>query len=134
MELNVNIKCDGLVDVLNRLCDTLGANVISNTIQTDSEVKPQEQKAKADEEPKRAEVKPIEPNSTEDAKVSTEPQSEETKEAAVTLEDVSTLAKQKAAAGKSAEVKGIIHRFNAQKISDIQPEHYTEVIAELEVL
>lgn len=53
---------------------------------------------------------------------------------AVTFEEVSTLAKQKALSGKNVEVKNIIQSLGFKKISEIPAEKYADIIKELEAL
>ena len=52
----------------------------------------------------------------------------------VTFETVSTLAKKKAANGKSSKVKAIITECGVKKLSDIPQEFYVDVFKKLEVI
>ena len=71
-------------------------------------------------EPKQSQV--VEPKKTE----------EEIKQP--TLEQVRGLLAQKSQEGKSAEVKALIEKFGASRLSEIQPESYLDLMAEAEVL
>lgn len=48
------------------------------------------------------------------------------------LEDVRAVLAQKATAGFKAEVKALLGKFNAEKLSDIRPEDYEELMNEAE--
>lgn len=48
------------------------------------------------------------------------------------LEDVRAVLAQKATAGFKAEVKALLGKFNAEKLSDIRPEDYEELMKEAE--
>ena len=59
----------------------------------------------------------------------------ETKKApAVTLEKVRSVLADKSRAGHTAEVRAIIARYGADKLSEIDPENYEAVIKEAEAL
>lgn len=51
-----------------------------------------------------------------------------------TLEEVRGLLARKSQEGKSAEVKALIEKFGASRLSDIQLESYAALMAEAEVL
>lgn len=51
-----------------------------------------------------------------------------------TLEEVRGLLARKSQEGKSAEVKALIEKFGASRLSEIQPEHYRALMAEAEGL
>lgn len=61
-----------------------------------------------------------------------EPQVEEVKQP--TLEEVRGLLARKSQEGKSAEVKALIDKFGASRLSEIQPENYLALMAEAEGL
>lgn len=52
----------------------------------------------------------------------------------LTLEDVRAVCAEKSRAGFTAEVKAIITKHGADKLSAIKPEEYAAVLAEVEVL
>lgn len=59
---------------------------------------------------------------------------EKADEQSVTFEDISTLAKKKAAEGKSAEVKAVITECGVKKLSDIPEDLYADVFKKLEAV
>ncbi len=63
------------------------------------------------------------------AKEYSEPQGEK-----VTMEDVRAVLAQKAAAGLSDEVKALLDKHGAKKLSDISPEDYNQLIKEAEAI
>lgn len=52
----------------------------------------------------------------------------------VTLETVRAVCAEKSRAGFTAEVKAIITKYGADKLSAVKPEYYAAVLAEVEVL
>lgn len=52
----------------------------------------------------------------------------------LTLEEVRAVCAKKSRAGFTAEVKAIITKYGADKLSAVKPEDYAAVIAEVEVL
>jgi len=48
------------------------------------------------------------------------------------LEDVRAVLAKKAASGFKAEIKALLGKFNAEKLSDIRPEDYEELMKEAE--
>ena len=60
------------------------------------------------------------------------PQKQLTKQ--LTLEEVRAVCAEKSRAGFTAEVKTIITKYGADKLSAIKPEDYAAVLAEVEVL
>ncbi len=62
-------------------------------------------------------------------KESSEPQSKK-----VTLEEVRAVLAQKAAAGLSSEVKALLDKHGAMKLSDIRPDDYGQLIKEAEAI
>lgn len=83
--------------------------------------------AMASDEPKEEPKKP-KPKSESKSETLTE------KKSNVTLEDVRAICAEKSRAGFTAEVKAIITRHGADKLSAIKPEDYAAVLAEVEVL
>ncbi|MGJ0751444.1 MULTISPECIES: rRNA biogenesis protein rrp5 [Enterococcus] len=73
-----------------------------------------------------------EPEPTQGTKTEPEPQVEEVKQP--TLEEVRGLLARKSQEGKSAEVKALIEKFGASRLSEIQPESYLDLMAEAEGL
>ena len=69
---------------------------------------------------------------TQGPKTEPEPQVEEVKQP--TLEEVRGLLARKSQEGKSAEVKALIEKFGASRLSEIQPESYLDLMAEAEGL
>lgn len=62
----------------------------------------------------------------------TEPQSEEEK--ALTLEDVRAVCADKSRKGFTAEVKAILTKHGADKLSEVDPAEYKALLVEVEVL
>lgn len=52
----------------------------------------------------------------------------------ITLEEVRAKLAEKSQAGFTAEVRKIIEKFGGTKLSEIAPEHYTDVLKDAEVL
>ena len=59
-------------------------------------------------------------------------QQEETDKPQISFTDVRAALAQKAAAGFKAEVKALLGKFNAEKLSDIRPEDYEQLMNEAE--
>lgn len=59
-------------------------------------------------------------------------QQEETDKPQISFTDVRAVLAQKAAAGFKAEVKALLGKFNAEKLSDIRPEDYKQLMNEAE--
>ena len=66
--------------------------------------------------------------------VETNEGSKDVKEPTIPFEKVRKLLAEKSQAGYTAEVKELINKYGATKLSDIAPEHYEEVLREAEVL
>ncbi|MDI9551723.1 MAG: hypothetical protein QM324_08495 [Bacteroidota bacterium] len=52
----------------------------------------------------------------------------------LTLEVVREVLARKSVSGKSAEVQALIHKYGADRLSRIDPAHYTAIVAEAEML
>lgn len=52
----------------------------------------------------------------------------ETSKSQVTLEEVRSVLARQSQAGFTAQVQSIIQRFNAKKLSDVQPQYYEEIM------
>ena len=52
----------------------------------------------------------------------------------ITMEEVRAVLAQKAAAGLSSEVKALLDKHGAKKLSDISPEDYNQLIKEAEAI
>ena len=83
-------------------------------------------------EPEKAETAPASEKPKAKAKKEPEPVKEEKKE--LTLEDVRTILAEKSRAGFTEQVREIIAKHGAKKLSEINPSEYDAVIAEVEVL
>lgn len=118
MEINVNIKCDALINAINRICDVMlttssetaakeiaGDDTQNNIVHKESEIKANESK--------KAEAVSL-PNK--------EPAQKITREAA--REALADLAKLK---GKEA-AKSIIKSFDCTKFTEIPEEKYSELL------
>ena len=57
------------------------------------------------------------------------PVTEEPKAPAIKLEDVRTILSEIARAGKTAEMKALLSKFGASKLSDVKPEDYAALLA-----
>ncbi len=79
-----------------------------------------------------------------DAVMSNEPQTESTKleeefetkdsKPTFTFEEVRAALAKKSKDGKSADVRALINRYGATKLSDIKPEDYSDVMQEAEAM
>lgn len=78
----------------------------------------------ADSEPEKAEKKPA-------GKETAKPKPEENP---LTLEEVRAVLAEKSRAGHTAEVKALLTKHGADKLSDINPAEYPALLAEAEVL
>lgn len=87
-------------------------------------------------EPEKAEAKPAAAKSRAKAAKEAEPVKgpEPAKEKPLTLEDVRTILAEKSRAGFTEQVREIIAKHGAKKLSGIDPAEYAAVIAEVEVL
>lgn len=72
------------------------------------------------------------PESKQEPVVGTDSEDAEVKQP--TLEEVRGLLARKSQEGKSAEVKALIEKFGANRLSEIQPESYNALLAEAERL
>lgn len=52
----------------------------------------------------------------------------------ITLETVRAVLAEKSRAGYTAEVKSLINKYGADKLSDVNPEQYTALLADAEVI
>ena len=59
---------------------------------------------------------------------------EEIKEEPITIEKVRAVLAEKSQSGKQPEVKALITKFGAKKLTDIDPSSYKALLAEAEVL
>ncbi|MDG6143167.1 rRNA biogenesis protein rrp5 [Lactococcus formosensis] len=75
-----------------------------------------------------------EPEQVESAKPQVKEKPVEAEVKQPTLEEVRGLLARKSQEGKSSEVKALIEKFGASRLSKIQPESYLAVMAEAEVL
>ena len=66
--------------------------------------------------------------------VETNEASKDEKEPTIPFEKVRKLLAEKSQAGYTDEVKELINKYGATKLSGISPEHYEEVVREAEVL
>ena len=66
-------------------------------------------------------------------KVEAEPVTEE-KKPEITFQHVRAVLAQKSREGYTSVVKNIIEYFGAEKLSDIKPEHYAEVLSQAEMI
>jgi hypothetical protein len=57
-----------------------------------------------------------------------------TKKEPITIEKVRAVLAEKSQSGKQAEVKALITKFGAKKLTDIDPEKYEDLLKEAEVL
>ena len=67
-------------------------------------------------------------------KTNEEPKAEVPEEKALTLEDVRAVCADKSHKGYTAEVKAILTKHGAEKLSGINPAEYKALLAEVEVL
>jgi hypothetical protein len=62
------------------------------------------------------------------------PEKEKAKEPTIELEDVRKVLADKSRAGKTDDVRALIQKFGADRLSDIDPKNYEALIKEAEVL
>jgi hypothetical protein len=67
-------------------------------------------------------------------KAAEEPKPEVTEEKALTLEDVRAVCADKSRKGFTADVKAILTKHDADKLSEVNPAEYKALLAEVEVL
>ena len=67
-------------------------------------------------------------------KATEEPKPEVPEEKALTLEDVRAVCADKSRSGFTAEVKALLGKHGAEKLSEINPAEYKALLAEVEVL
>ncbi len=93
----------------------------------------EDEPAEAEEKPKKRTKKTAkaEPK-TETVEEETVP--EEEKKPEITFEQVRAVLAQKSREGFTSAVKNIIEYFGAEKLSDIKPEHYAEVLSQAEMI
>ncbi|ADH98297.1 hypothetical protein [Salisediminibacterium selenitireducens] len=53
---------------------------------------------------------------------------------AITLEEVRAVLAKKSHAGLTAEVRGLLEAYGASKLSEVDPEHYADLLQEAEAL
>lgn len=68
------------------------------------------------------------------AKAQTESAAEAQQEKPATLEDVRAVMAQKSQDGKSKEVKGLLQKYGAAKLSAVEPEDYPALLREAQAL
>ena len=74
---------------------------------------------------------------TETVEEETAPEAEtvpEEKKSEITFQQVRAVLAQKSREGYTSAVKNIIEYFGAEKLSDIKPEHYAEVLSQAEMI
>lgn len=69
-----------------------------------------------------------------DTTVKDKPEKPEEKQPTVSLEKVRGILADKSRQGFTAEVREIIKRYGADKLSGVAPEHYADILKEAEVL
>lgn len=112
----------GLADTEgNAVIDTAekDAAVTGNTADGDTAVKT---------EPESASTGTVQKAGKEDKKADTK------KEKAVAIEDVRAVMAQKTQEGKSQEIKDLLQKYGAVKLSAVSPEHYPALLKEAKVL
>lgn len=71
-------------------------------------------------------------------KIKSQPQdvdaADKQKEQPITIEQVRAILAEKSQAGKQPQVKALITKYGAKKLTDIAPERYAELLKEAEVL
>lgn len=142
MEFTLNIKCDALVEAINRFCDIMeGKSEKSATKPEPESKKPAKEKTKPaddeeDEEEEETEQTKPEPKNRKSAKAAAkeetkpaeEDEDEEGEESEISREEVrAALAKLSKSKGKEV-VKDILAEFGAAKLTEVDPEDYGELI------
>lgn len=124
MEITVNIKCDALVNAINRICDVIGNSGVpkitaeNNTKSAKIDTANKEIVSKADDEETTVEVQKTEVAVNKETEVTTEIAPETARKA---LSDLSK------AKGKEV-AKNIIESFGCTKFTDIPKEKYAELM------
>lgn len=99
-----------LADSIQAVCDAMASDESAETTETGTPV------AMPEESPKKAEK----------AKAEKQPE--------ITLEQVRGVLADKSRSGKTAEVRAIIQKYGADRLSGIDPKDYLAVLADAEVL
>ena len=108
--LDVVSDMRSLVDSIQAVCDALASDEPAETSQAEVP----------------AEVPKESPKKPEKAKVEKQPE--------ITLEQVRGVLADKSRSGKTAEVRAIIQKYGADRLSGIDPKDYPAVLADAEVL
>lgn len=115
MEITVNIKCDALVNAINRICDVIGGSDVAKF-----EPKEKPKLPKIENKVARKEIK----ESKEEATVETE-----VKDVAEIKPETARKALAELSKLKGKEVaKGVIEGFGCAKFTDIPEEKYPELM------
>lgn len=128
MEITVNIRCDALVKAINRFCDVMSNQDIPTT------TKPTEIKANTSEENNKTEIKSQDDNSEENKKSETKSHDDKAAAKAISIADVRKVLAEKTQSGKGAEVKELLSKYGAVKLSEIDAKDYAALLNEAEGL
>ena len=110
-KVEITIKADALIAAIGKLAVAIEGIQVYQIPHT----------AEASEEPTTDEILPA-------PVVEAEPPVQ------ATIEQIRAILAEKSQAGKQRQVKELITKFGAKKLTDINPVHYTELLKEAEVL
>lgn len=116
-----------VVQDIRSLADSLQA-VAEAMLEHEPEPAPVEEPQKPEPAKKDAGKKAAKPGAK------AEPEPSEPAKPTLTLEQVRAVLAEKSRAGHTAEVKALLLKHGADKLSDIDPEHYAALLADAEVL
>lgn len=125
MEITVNIKCDALVEAINRICEVISSPKAPEATRKEKAKPVKINTAKKDTEPELCETETDVEIQEKEIAVDTEPKEETAKITPETARKaLADLSKSK---GKDA-AKGIIKSFGCTKFTDIPEEKYNELM------
>lgn len=116
--LDVVSNLRSLADSLQAVADVMVQNELAADTAAEEKAEPE----------KKAETKPV-GKTTGKKKAAAEPE-----EKPLTLEEVRAVLAEKSRAGHTAEVKALLTKHGADKLSDIDPAEYPALLADAEVL
>jgi len=137
MEILIKIEAPDLTASLNNLAAAFGNRVVAATAPTPATTRSKKQEATPKAEPTEVKAETITPPATAPDPLTTEepPKEEPPKEEVIyTLEQVREKLAALSRDGKQAQVKALITKTGAAKLSEIPPEKYAELMKEAEAL
>jgi len=136
MKINLHIEADTPEEVkkaIGELAGTLSAATINSTPSGKSDA-PKQTKSTATPEPAAGQTPEQAPESTPESTPKSEPEANSTptnpETSPVSLEEVRAKLASLSQSGKQAQVKELITKFGASKLTDIPAEKYSELLEE----